>query len=110
MLLTILMACTVGGSGPATPGSTAETELVAVQKIRDQAATIKELSGHLEGLTDSARAAAEGPAREEIIAQMRTVTADINEKNVRLQADVAALEARLHAAASDPLLSAPAEE
>ncbi|MDG1480205.1 MAG: hypothetical protein P8R54_11475 [Myxococcota bacterium] len=109
MLLTILMACSVGGSAPAAPGSTAETELAAVQQIQTQAAEIKALSGHLEGLTDSARAASEGPEREAITAEMRALTAQLNEMNATLQEDVSALEARLHVAANDPLLSAPAE-
>ncbi len=109
MLLTILMACSVGGSGPATTGSTAESELATVQKIQTQAAEIKSLSGHLEGLTDNARASAEGPEREAIIAEMRSVTARLHEMNATLQTDVSELEARLHVAAGDPMLSEPAE-
>jgi hypothetical protein len=109
MLLTLLMACSIGDSEPATPGSTAETELAAVQQIQDQATKIKELSAHLEGLTDVARASAEGPARAAIIAEMRQVSDRLHEQNAALQTDVIALEARLHIAADDPTLTVPAE-
>ena len=103
MLLTVIMACTVGGSGPATPGSPAADEIATVSSIQTQAAEIEELAGHLEGLTDNARAAEEGPDRDAIIAEMRRVMTQIDEKNTALQADVAALEARLHEAAGDPI-------
>jgi len=107
MLLTVLlMSCSIGGEGPATPGSPAAEELAAVEQLHMQAAEIEELSGDLEGLTDNARASAEGPEREAVIAQMRAVMAEISEKNAALQADVAALEGRLHEAAGDPLLDA----
>ena len=110
MLLTIMLACSVGGSGPATPGSTAADELGAVTRIQEHAAEIESLSGRLEGLTDQARATEEGPERTAIIAQMREIMAQITEKNTVLQGDVAALEQRLHTAAGDPVLPSTAEE
>lgn len=110
MLLTIMMACSVGGSGPATPGSAAADELTAVSLIQERAAEIESLSGQLEGLTDHARSTQDGPERAAIIAQMRTVMAQIAEKNTVLQADIEALEARLHAAAGDPTPAATAAE
>ena len=110
MLLSVLIACSVGGEGPAAPGSPAAEEVAAVEKIQAQAAEIKELAGDLEGLTDTARRAGEGEARDTVIEQMRILMADIDTKNAALQADVAALEARLHASAGDPTLSAPPTE
>ena len=110
MLLSVLIACSVGGEGPAAPGSPAAEEVAAVEKIQAQAAEIKELAGDLEGLTDTARRAEEGEARDTVIEQMRILMADIDTKNAALQADVAALEARLHASAGDQTLSAPPTE
>ena len=110
MLLTIMIACSVGGTGPATQGSPAAEELAAVARIQEQAEDIESLSGQLEGLTDHARATEDGPERTAIIAQMRTVMAQITEKNTTLQADVEALEDRLHAAAGDPVHPTTAED
>ena len=79
-------------------------------RIQEQAAEIESLSNRLEGLTDQARATAEGPERTAIIAQMRALMAQITEKNATLQGEVADLEQRLHTAAGDPATPATAEE
>ena len=110
MLLPLLIACSVGGSGPATPGSTAAEELSTIERIQTRAAEIESLSGELEGLTDAARVTEDGPDREAVIVQMRELMVEITAKNEVLQADVAGLELRLHEAAGDPLLDVPTEE
>ena len=110
MILTMMMACSVGGSGPASSGSPAAEELAAVARIQEQAAAVESLSGQLEGLTDHARSTEDGPERTAIIEQMRTVMVQITEKNAALQADVEALEERLHTAAGDPVPPTTAED
>lgn len=111
MLLPMLwaVACTVNEGGPATPESPAAQELAVVERVSQEAAEIEALAAKLEGLTDAARAAPPGAAREAIVQEMRTLMAEIQTRNDALQAEIKGLEDRLHRAAGDPTWGAAAE-
>jgi hypothetical protein len=90
----LLLACTIGDPGPATPGSPAAVEVENVQHVASQAAEVEALAKELEAAAAAARSAA-GPDREQRIARMRALVADVEAKNAALQADAKALEERI---------------
>jgi hypothetical protein len=102
--LLLLLACAVGGVGPATPGSPSADGAAKVAALADQAAHIEALAQQLTAQVDESRRAVEEgrstPPAE--IATMRALMRQIDEENAKLQADLAAVEAGAHAAAGDP--------
>ena len=109
MIWWLLVACVVNGNGPATPGSASDVAQQEVSALVAQIRKIETLATQLEGMTDQAREAEPGAARQEQIAQMRDLMAQIEQENATLQDAVQSMEAGLHEAAGDPTWP-PAEE
>ena len=109
MVWWLLVACVVNESGPATPGSASDVAQQEVSGLIEQIRQIEALATQLEGMTDQAREAEPGTARQEQIAQMRALMAQIEQENAALQVSIQAMETGLHEAAGDPTW-APAEE
>ena len=100
----LLLACVIDQAGPATPGSISAEEAAAVSAISAQATEIDRLAGELTSLVDeSRRQVADGRSTQAAeIEKMRELMDRIAEKNTALQADMSALENRVHERASDP--------
>ena len=109
-MIVISLSCVVGESGPASPGSVAQTELAAVKQIASQAQQIEALAREVEGLTDQARAAATEEERAVHVARIRELMAEVEAHNDALQDELTRLDARLHTAAGDPVWSATSQE
>ena len=109
MVWWLLMACMVNEDGPATPGSASEIAQQEVSGLVEQIRKIEALATQLEGMTDTAREADPGEARQEQIAKMRALMEQIEQENATLQEAVQAIEDGLHRAAGDPTLDAAAE-
>ena len=103
VFLALWLGCSIDGGGPATPGSFSEAELATIEDLASQTAEIERLATQLEALTDEARRAVDaGEDQGEQIAKMQSLMAEINEKNSALQANVLALEERVHTDINDP--------
>ena len=100
----LLLACVIDQSGPATPGSISADEAAAVTSISTQATEIDQLAVELTSLVDeSRRQVADGRSTQAAeIEKMRALMARIEEKNTALQAEMSALENRVHERAGDP--------
>jgi hypothetical protein len=106
LLLSSLLsvACSVGSDAPATPGSASAQEAAQVGELAKEAAEIERLSAELTSLIDESRrqVTAGTSTREAEIAKMRALMQQIDERNTKLQAGLAAVEERVHTAAGDP--------
>lgn len=108
--LLLLAACSVGGEGPATPGSASADLAAATGEIAGEAREVARLAAELTALVDESRRQVESGAstREAEIAKMRTLMRQIEERNAALQARWTALEADVHTRAGD--VAPPVEE
>ena len=104
MVWWLLLSCVVNEAGPPTPGSAASDAHAQVVALSARATRIEGLATELEAMTDTARAAPPGPARQEQIAAMRALMADLATENDALQTELRAIEGGLHTAAGDPTL------
>ena len=96
-MLWLLLACTVGSTGPATEGSPSAQEAAEVGQIAETAGAIANAARELESLSKPARdriAAGGDPAAEVARAQM--LMERITTLEAKLQADLDALETRVH--------------
>lgn len=111
MVWWLLVACVVNEGGPAAPGSASADALQEVSGLIEQVRKIEALAKQLEAMTDQAREAEPGTARQEQVSKMRALMDQIAQENAALQASVQAMESGLHEAAGDPTwLPAEAEE
>ena len=108
-MLLLMLACEVGAPGPAPAGSPAAKEVANAASIASQAEALQQVAHELTSLVDeSRRQVADGRSTPDAeIEKMRALMADIEERNTRIQADVAALEERARSAAGDPAPPVP---
>jgi chromosome segregation ATPase len=99
----LLLACTLDPDEPATPGSPSAVEAEKLGQLAQQAAEIEALSTQLTAQVDeSRRAVMEGRSTEpQEVARMQGLMQQIAEKDAALQAELAALEGRLHELSGD---------
>ena len=103
LFFALWLACAVDEAGPATPASLSAAELETIAALAERTAELERLATELESLTDEARRAVEaGGDQGEEVEKMQRLMAEINEKNAALQADVHALETRIHTSVNDP--------
>jgi small-conductance mechanosensitive channel len=103
-LLLLTSACALGGDGPAPAGSPSAEEAAKIAEIADQATQVQELARALTVQVDeSRRAVSEGRSSPEVEApKMQALADQLEARNAALQAEILALEARLHERSGDP--------
>ena len=103
-MILLWLACAIDPPGPASPGSVSSEEAAAVATLAGQASEIEALAKELTSLIDeSRRQVADGRStKEQEIAKMRELMKRIEEQNTTLQAEMTALEERVHTRAGDP--------
>lgn len=94
MLLSLWLACTINPDGPATAGSPSAEHAAAARALSERAAEIEALATQLESEIDEGRrrVAAGTSTQEQEIARVRSLMAQIEEKNTALQAELTAWE------------------
>jgi hypothetical protein len=99
-MLWMLIACTVGSSGPATPESTAAIEARAMADVAHQAAAMANRAREIEAATAAARkSVGDGADKRTEQAKIEALMSEVEILNNQLQADHRALEQRLMQAA-----------
>jgi hypothetical protein len=95
-MLWMLIACTVGSSGPATPESTAAIEAGAMADVAHRAETIANRSREIEAATAAAReSVAAGADKRTEQVKIEALMSEVEALNNQLQAGHTALEHRL---------------
>jgi hypothetical protein len=101
MILLLVLACTVGDSSPATPGSASAEAAAAVREIAVDAGAIANAAREIEQMSDPARSrVASGANPDHEIAKMRAKMAEIDAIHTELRAKLVAVEAQLATAAA----------